>query len=139
MVDLLEPQDHGRIIREGPARMSDAEGDLIATSKDSSRWLVNAPKFRATSFDEKGIPVPIVTLDPRVYALQKMWIVENDVTRDPNKRQRDLEQAILVATLATKHLGLSFDDHAMSGLPMSFRDLVGKLDIERTEDTPAAW
>jgi hypothetical protein len=130
MVDLLEPQDHDRIMNKGPGRMSDVPGDLVATTTDSSKWLLNVPKFGATAFDERGFPVPIVTLDPRVYALQKLWIVENDVTRAPDKRLRDREQANLVATIAVNHLGMSFDDPVLSGLPSSFRDLVGHLDID---------
>lgn len=130
MVDLLEPQDHDRIMREGHKRLSDHPEDLIATTTDSSRWLLNAPKFTATAFDERGLPVRIVTIDPRVYALQKQWIVENDVTRDPAKRYRDEQQARIVAEIATKYLRLRFDDSALSGLPKSFRDLADKL----TED-----
>lgn len=123
MVDLIEPQDHSKIMREGQARLSDHPDDLVATSTDSSRWLLNVPKFEATTFDERGLPLRIVTLDPRVFALQKQWIVENDRTRDPAKRVRDEKQAKIVAAIATRHLGLSFDDPALSGLPKSFRDL----------------
>ncbi|WP_300067669.1 nucleotidyltransferase domain-containing protein [uncultured Ruegeria sp.] len=137
-VDLIEPQDHARIMREGERGMSDVEGDLVATSTDSSKWLLNVPKFNAVSFDEKGLPVPLVTLDPRVYALQKLWIVENDKSRAPDKRQRDAEQADLVATLAVRHLGLSFDDSALSGLPNSFRELIDKLNFEESSRS-SSW
>ncbi len=129
MVDLLEPGDHQKIMRYGPARMSDHPDDLTATSTDSTKNLLNLPKFEATAFDEKGLPVHIVTIDPRVYALQKLWIAKNDVTREPDKRQRDLSQAHLVGLIATKHLGLSFDDPALSALPADFRKLVNELDL----------
>ncbi|MYH56700.1 MAG: hypothetical protein F4145_01495 [Boseongicola sp. SB0675_bin_26] len=138
MVDLLEPQDHGRIMREGRARLSDAPDDLVATTTDSSRWLLNAPKFEALAFDERGLPLRIVTLDPRAFALQKQWIVENDPTRDPAKRVRDEQQAELVARIATGHLGLRFDDVVLSGLPRAFRDLATKL-TENGDETPAEW
>lgn len=138
MVDLLEPQDHDKIMRHGQARMSDHPDDLVATTTDSSKWLLNVPKFTATAFDERGLPLRIVTIDPRVYALQKQWIVENDTSRDPAKRSRDVQQAQLVATIATKHLGLSFDDPALSGLPKSFRDLADRF---TTQDDvgPMEW
>lgn len=138
MVDLIEPQDHDRIMRQGQARLSDDPDDLVATTTDSSRWLLNAPKFEATAFDERGLPVRIVTLDPRVFALQKQWIVENDPTRDPAKRIRDEQQALVVARIATRHLGLLFDDTALSGLPKSFRALADRLEVGG-EDTAAEW
>ncbi|WP_373237416.1 nucleotidyltransferase family protein [Cohaesibacter celericrescens] len=138
MVDLLEPLDHGRIMLEGSAQLSDHPDDLVATSTESSKWLLNVPKFTATAFDERGLPVRIVTIDPRVYALQKLWITENDPSRDPARRFRDGQQARLVAQIATKHLGLSFDDTVLSGLPMSFRRLSEKLKTVE-QDEFHAW
>lgn len=138
MVDLVEPLDHGRIMREGEARLSEHPDDLVATTTDSSRWL-NTPKFEATAFDETGLPVRIVTIDPRVFALQKQWIVENDSTRDPLRRIRDAEQARIVAVIVTRHLGLSFDDPALSGLPGSFRELSDRWTDVPTEDLTDRW
>jgi hypothetical protein len=138
MVDLLEPQDHARIMHDGPARLSDRPDDLLATTTDSSRWLLNTPKFIATAIDEKGLPVRIVTLDPRVFALQKSWIVNHDATRDPAKRRRDAWQARVAATISTRYLGLSFDDPALSGLPKSFRDLADDLQTIEGGDA-AEW
>ncbi len=138
VVDLVKSQDHGRIMREGQARLSDDPDDLVGTTTDSSRWLLNAPKFEAVAFDERGLPLRIVTLDPRVFALQKQWIVENDPTRDPAKRARDEQQAKLVARIVTRHLGLKFEDSVLSGLPGAFRDLAAKLTGSGSE-TPAEW
>lgn len=138
MVDLIEPQDDERIMRHGPSRLSDEPYDLTATSTDSSRWLLNVPKFTAVAFDEQGLPLRIVTLDPRAFALQKQWIVENDPGRDPAKRQRDRLQAQIVATIATRHLGLSFDDHALSGLPASFRGLASRFEAAPGAE-PLTW
>ena len=123
MIDLIEPQDHNRITRKGNASLSDHPDDLIATATDSSRWLPHAPKFEATVFDERGLPLRIATIDPRVYAMRKQWIVENDPTRDSAKRIQDELQARIVATIAVRHLGLRFDDPALSACPKSFRAL----------------
>ena len=139
MVDLLEPLDHGRIMRKGAARLSDRPDDLVPMTTESSRWLLNTPKFEATAFDETGLPVRIVTIDPRVFALQKQWIVENDSTRDPLKRIRDAEQARIAAMIVTRHLGLSFDDPALSGLPGSFRDLSDRWTEVPSEDLTDRW
>lgn len=137
IVDLLEPQDHNRLIQQGPTAFSAAPQDLVATTTHSSKWLLNVPKFEAVAFDVQGLPVRIVTIDPRVFALQKQWIVDNDPSRDPAKRQRDAQQAQLMARIALHHLGLDFADHALSGLPQSMRDLAGKFDIPPPD--PPEW
>ena len=139
MVDLLEPLDHGRIMRKGEARLSDHPDDLVPTTTEISRWLLNTPKFEATAFDETGLPVRMVTIDPRVFALQKQWFVENGPTRDPPKRTRDAEQARIAAMIVTRHLGLSFDDPALSGLPRSFRDLSDRWTDVPSEDVTDRW
>ncbi len=139
MVDLLEPLDHERIMHKGKARLSDHPDDLVAPTTKSSRWLLNTPKFEATAFDERGLPVRIVTIDPRVFALRKQWIVENDSTRDPVRRTRDEEQARIVAMIATRHLGLSFEDPALSGLPGSFRDLSDRWAEVPPEEELTDW
>ena len=136
MVDLVEPLDHRRMMRRGQARLSDHPDDLVATTTDSSRWLLNSPKFEATVFDERGLPLRIVTIDPRVFALQKQWIFKNDPTRDPAKRSRDENQARLAAIIATGHLGLRFDDPALSAMPRSFRDLAQTWNDEEDADSP---
>ena len=138
-VDLLGPLDHGRIMRKGAARLSDRPDDLVPMTTESSRWLLNTPKFEATAFDETGLPVRIVTIDPRVFALQKQWIVENDSTRDPLKRTRDAEQARIAAMIVTRHLGVSFGDPALSGLPGSFRDLPDRWTEAPSEDLTDRW
>ena len=138
LVDLIEPQDHGKIMREGQASLSDHPEDLLATTTESSRWLSNAPKFEATAFDERGLPLRIVTIDPRVFAMQKQWIVENNPTQDPAKRIRDEKQAQIVATIAARHLGLSFDDPALSALPRSFRDLSERW-ADASPDALSEW
>lgn len=138
MAGLLKPQDHGRIMREGQARLSDDPDDLVATTTDSSRWLLNASKFETMAFDERGLPLRFVTLDQRIFALQKQWILENDPTRDPAKRVRNEQQANLVARIVTQHLGLKFDDSVLSGLPRAFRDLAAKL-TDSGGEAPVEW
>ena len=108
---------------EDPASRSEHLDDLLSAKTESSGWRLDSPKFEAIAFDVRGLPLRIVTIDPRVFALQKQWIVENDLSRDPLKRIRDEQQARIAAIIATRHLGLSFDDQALSALPKSFVDL----------------
>ena len=125
-------------MREGQARLSDTPDDLVAMTTDSSRWLLNTPRFEAMTFDERGLPLRIVTLDPRVLALQKQWIVENDPTRDPARLVRYDQQANSGARIVTRHLGLKFDDAARSDLPRAFRELAAKL-ADSGNESPAEW
>ena len=128
----------GGSCERGRARLSDAPDDLVSATTDSSRWLLNAPEFEAGASDEQGLPLRIVTLDPRVLALQHQWTVENDPTRGPAKRARDGQQGNLVAWLVTRLLGLGFDDAALSGLPRAFRDLAAKL-ADSGDESPVEW
>ena len=137
-VDLIEPQDHSRIMRDGQASLSDHPDDLLATTTDSSRWLLNAPKFEATAFDERGLPLRIATIDPRAYAMRKQWIVENDRTREPSKQVRDGQQARIAATIAVKHLGLRFDDPALPCLPKSFQAFLDRW-VDAAAASPSEW
>ena len=45
----------------------------------------------------------------------------------------------LVAMIVTRHLGLSFDDPALSGLPASFRDLSDRWNDVPSEDLTDWW
>ncbi len=131
MVDLVAPADHERIMREGQGGLSDHPDDLVASAIDNGEWLLNAPKFTATALDEQGFPLRIVTVDPRVYALQKQWMVEEVRFRDPLKRRRDREQAQLVAAIATGHLGLAFDDPDLSALPAPLLAFASRFTADR--------
>lgn len=64
--------------------------------------------------------------------------VENDLTREPSKRIRYAKRAKLAARIVTRHLGLRFDNTALSGLPRAFRDLAAKLG-DSGDESPAEW
>ena len=136
MVDLVEPADHERSARDGIGGLSDHPEDLVAAAIDNGQWLLNTPKFTATAFDERGFPLRVVTVDPRIYALQKQWMVEEVRLRDPLKRERDRAQAQLAAAIATGYLGLGFGDPALSGLPGPLLALTSRFSRE-TAPAPA--
>lgn len=102
--------------------MSDVAGYLEGAAIGGLVWLVNAPKFEAIVIDERGYPVRVATIDPRVFALHKSWVAARE-DRDPLKTRRDLAQAKAVAVLATKYLRLSFDHGELSELPLALRAL----------------
>ncbi len=43
-------------------------------------WLESAPPFEAPAIDERGEPLRIVTVDPRIFAIHKL-VVERDELR----------------------------------------------------------
>ena len=110
-----------------PDALSDPPDELHGSPIHGLAWLINAPRFEAVAIAEDGYPVPLVCVDPRVFALHKAWI-SRDEARDPRKRTRDMEQARACAALATSRLGMSFSSTAaLSALPAAIQALVSAL------------
>jgi hypothetical protein len=90
-------------------------GGLIPAAIDGLKWLVNSPRFEATAIGEDGMPVWMSCIDPRAFALHKLW-VSRQPGREAIKRRRDESQARAVAHIA-QLLGLKFDPKELSALP----------------------
>jgi hypothetical protein len=122
-VDLIRPESRDVMRDRSPDALSTLPDELHGSPSAGLGWLVNAPRFHAVAIAEDGYPVPLVCLDPRVFALHKAW-VSSDLRRDPRKKARDLEQARVCAEIASSRLGPSFDDaSALSVLPAPVRAL----------------
>jgi len=132
MVDLirLEAKDvfRGRL----PPSLTNLPDDLEGAAIFGLAWLVNAPKVEAVPLDERGYPLHLVAIDPRVFALHKIWLSKRS-DREPLKVQRDIEQARATATIAVRYLRLPFDADALSALPLELRDLLPQA-IENGRD-----
>ena len=99
MVDLLIPT---RDIRVADA-VTFSEDDLCAVEVPNLHWLSNAPKCDTVVIAHNGQPVRMRCPDPRAFSLHKAWLsVQSD--REPIKKQRDHDQAVMVAELILKHL-----------------------------------
>lgn len=95
--------------------------DIEAVEIQGLVWLENAPSFEQVATDERGYPVRIDSVDPRVFAIHKHWVSSRQ-DRDPLKKARDSEQALLVAELTLRYLpNLPFE---ISHLRMLPRDVV---------------
>ncbi len=116
IVDIIRPEMAHETMRPSPRLSNDAD-EFDASPIDGLQWLVNAPRLSETAIAEDGRPVHITTVDPRAYALHKLWLARLP-QRNPVKRTRDREQAHAVTEVAVKWLNLSFDDAALSALPM---------------------
>ncbi|MCF8211865.1 MAG: nucleotidyltransferase domain-containing protein [Rhodoferax sp.] len=93
-----------------PAGVTFAKADLVATEVPGLQWLLNSPKLDTVAIDENGWPVPMRVPDPRAFALHKAWL-SGQVSREPLKKPRDLDQAKALAQVVEAHLPhLSFKD-----------------------------
>lgn len=115
LVDLIRPHQKHEMLRPQP-RLTTAADEFEPSPIEGLEWLVNAPLYEEIAIAEDGLPVRIVTVDPRAYALHKVWLSKR-IGRQAIKRTRDLAQAKMVAELAVKWLALSFDDDALTALP----------------------
>lgn len=125
LVDLICPQPKDPL-REAPNRLTDAVDDFVAAEIKGLAWLANAPRYSECVIDDDGFPVQIATIDPRVFALHKAWLAEQD-DRSALKRHRDRSQAEAVGEMSKKYLNLSFDSHQLAVLPAAIRRLSDRL------------
>jgi hypothetical protein len=133
LVDLIRPSEPN-LIKPAP-RLSKAPDDFDPAAIEGLLWLINAPKYEETLIAEDGMPVRVVTVDPRAYALHKLWLSRRN-DRSRLKRSRDLQQARAVAEVAINFLDLSFKDKALTALPPAL--MKGAAELERSAAESAA-
>ena len=114
MVDLIRPEAKNEAFRANP-KMSRAADDLEPAPVKGLEWLVNAPKFEEIAIGAGGRPLRIVTVDPRAFALHKLWL--SKLPERGEAARRDGIQALTAARLATQYMGLRFDKRELSALP----------------------
>ena len=115
LVGVIRPLRKDEMLKPN-LRLTDADDDLEPAPIEGLQWLVNAPKFEEIAIGEDGLPVQIHCVDPRAFALHKLWLSNRD-GRDPIKRKRDEAQAKAVAAVATQLMGLKFEKQFLTGLP----------------------
>lgn len=99
MVDLIVPPMD---MRSGdPVRFS--PDDLAAVEVPSLQWLANSPKVETVAIATNGLPIPMAVPDPRAFAIHKAWLSQQ-ADREPVKKQRDLEQAIMMFQMLERYL-----------------------------------
>lgn len=136
LVDLIRPEAKDVFRDRRLAALTDLPDDLEGAAIFGLDWLVNSPKLEAVAIDERGYPVRMIVIDPRAFALHKMWVSERP-DRDPVKAVRDREQAKAAATLAARYLRRPFDSPELSALPKSLRDLTSRV-LEPTAPAPSS-
>ena len=128
MVDLIKPMRNPPRKREVTSSTIGLAGnDLTAAAIEGLVWLENAPAFESIAIDERGFPVRIVAPDPRVWAAHKLWI-SGQPQRDPLKRERDRQQASVVAAIVEEHFPhLPFQAEELKMLPQGIIDAAEPL------------
>ncbi len=99
LVDLIKPMRNPPWTPEQSQVGGDA--DLDAAEIEGLAWHESAPPFEAVCIDDRGQPLRIITSDPRVWAIHKMWLSERQ-DRAPLKRRRDAEQGRTAMALVRK-------------------------------------
>lgn len=93
-----------------PGQIAPGADDFWAVQARNSDWLLSAPKFSEVIVSENGRMARMSTVDPRAFALFKLWMA-SDKDRDPLKKSRDQLQAEAVIELVRQRMPqLSFDD-----------------------------
>ncbi len=120
IVDVIRP-----MTQELQRRRDPTVGGLTPVAIQGLEWLVNAPRFDEVAIAEDGEPVWLACVDPRAFALHKLWVSKQPM-REAQKRPRDVGQAIAVAQVADL-LGLEFKKHDLSALPKALLDGLPEL------------
>lgn len=102
LVDLIRPLRHPSWLK-GREQIGDAEGEPSSAAIEGLAWLESAPSFETIATDERGGPLRIVAIDPRVFAAHKLWLSQRS-DREPTKRRLDAVQAEAAARLVTRYL-----------------------------------
>ena len=121
---ILEDQKYTAVNKDGyevdliwrnsdvnPARFSSLEyDDFWVLKARNADWLLSAPKFKAMVVGVNGQMTYMNTVDPRAFALFKLWMAEQN-DREYGKRLRDAAQARAVVSLINERLPqFSFDE-----------------------------
>ena len=129
-VDLIRAMDKDATAPGGREVIGKRQDDLHAAAIFGLDWLVNVPKYSKVAIGEDGYPLSLACIDPRAFALHKLWISRRG-DREPIKRRRDEEQARAVASITGKYLALDFSSSDLSALPKRLRDLASDLSADK--------
>ena len=112
-VDLFCPE-----ITPSPGRLAPTDLDPIEIK--GADWLIKSPKVEETVVGSDGMPLYLPCVDPRVFALHKLWLSKLP-SRQPDSRPRDRAQAEAVAVVAQAFLDLKLKDRVLDFLPVEVK------------------
>jgi hypothetical protein len=120
-VDLVKQTPNPPWRKDEPEKL--AAGDLTPSVLPNIKWLLASEKFSAVVIGQDGLPAPMVTPDPRAFAVYKQWL-SNQPDREPEKKKRDWLQAeATIAVVRARFAHLPLDANAERMFPKSVRRL----------------
>ncbi len=131
IVEFIRAERKGEAFKP-PLVMTRARDDLEPVAIEGLEWLVNAPKFEDIVMGDDGRPLLLCCIDPRVFALHKLWLSKRP-NREGLKRRRDELQARAVAAVAMQFMGLKFNRRELSALPGALTQGIAELSRERLD------
>jgi hypothetical protein len=115
IVDLIS-QDKGM---KTPRPQAFAQDDLQSIEVPNLEWLANSPRIEQVVIAANGSPILMPVPDPRAFALHKAWL-SKQLDREPVKKQRDFNQAVMVVELLKEYLpNYPLDSKMMKYFPKS--------------------
>jgi hypothetical protein len=122
-VDLVKQAPNPPWKSEEPERL--AANDLTPSWLPNIKWLLSSEKFQSIVIGQDGLPAPMVSPDPRAFAVYKHWLSEQ-ADRSPDKKRRDQQQALATITLVRqKFPHLPLDGNAERMFPSQVRKFSG--------------
>lgn len=109
MVDLIG-QDKGISV---PKIDNIGVDDLQIIEIPNLEWLANSPRLEQVVIAANGSPVMMPVPDPRAFAIHKAWL-SGQASREPIKKQRDLNQAVMVLHLL---------EECLPNFPLEMKDM----------------
>jgi len=116
-VELIKPMPNLPMKIE-PVKLGVGD-DLEAVEISGLDWLLNQKPIEVIVIAEDGQPVNWLVPDPRLFAAHKLWLSKRD-DRDPLKKSRDYDQALLTLELCKQYLSnYQVDDSFLKNIPKS--------------------
>ncbi len=137
IVDLIKPMRNPPWQTEQDA-LSSHQSDLRAVEIEGLAWAESAPAFKTVALDVRGFPLKITTIDPRAFAVYKLWLSKRS-NREPVKRRRDAAQAKAVGRLTAQHFHhLPFSENELRMFPKAVVKDAARL-FEAPEEDPLSF
>lgn len=120
-VDLVRQTPYPPWKRGEPDRV--VSGDLRPSWLENIKWLLSSEKFQSIVIGQDGLPAPMVSPDPRAFAMYKHWLSQQP-DREPEKKKRDRLQAQATIELLRAHFPhLPLNEDAERMFPKAVREM----------------
>ena len=115
-----------------------AKEPIRAISTPGQDWLLGGVPLERVAIDQAGLPVRIVAPDPRLFALHKL-VMSDEEGRRIEKRSKDKEQGIAILEMIRDHMPeYPMDEEFVATLPKELKEAWQKTSLYEEESQPRA-